>query len=269
MGHNIAAATNPGPGTILSHADQQLRRARPDFSPGDGLAGATMRSGDKAFLSAGRSPAEFALAARHSRRVRFLKLALPLGGGIACLAIIAMFVASQLILPRLDPGETKIEDGKLVMRNPKLTGTDSNQRPYNLSAEQAVQDAANPSVITLENIVGKLWVDAKNSALVKAGNGIYDSEAKTLQLSGKVAVDTDDGMSIRLLGANIDIGSGRLTSDSEVVVDTGRARVSSNSLVVENNGRTIIFEKRVRMTIQPMDLSRAVAMPAANKETDQ
>ena len=148
-------------------------------------------------------------------------------------------------------------DGKLVMNNPKIAGTDSKNRPYNLTAVRAVQDAQRPTRITLETIEGNLTIDEKNSASVTAGTGIYDSVAKTLDLSGKVAVDTKDGMSLRMEGASIDIGSGRLVTNQPVSIDTGRAQISAQSLTVEDKGNKIIFENRVRMTLQPIDPKEA------------
>ncbi len=215
------------------------------------------RSPHNEFLTAGRSPAEFARAAKHTSRVRFLKWALPLGGTLTIVALIAVYILSQLSLPQIDPGEAKVVNGQLVMNNPKLAGTDSNNRPYTLSAEKAVQDAEKPTRVMLEKIVGKLSVSETNFARVAAGTGLYDTDAQTLELDGSVSVDTDDGMSIRLEGASIDIDKGRLVSQRPVVVDTGRARVSAQSLIVENKGKTIIFENKVLMILQPIDPEKA------------
>jgi lipopolysaccharide export system protein LptC len=220
-----------------------------------------------AFMSAGRSPEEFARAQRHSRRVRFLKLALPIGGVLSILLLIGAYAVSQFALPSIDPGEARIMDGKLVMNNPKISGSDSQNRPYHLSADRAVQDASKPTRVTLENIKGDLTIDAENSAAVTAGQGVYDSIAKTLVLSGKVAVDTRDGMSLRLEGASIDIGEGTLKSDQPVAIDTGRAQISADSVTVSDQGNVIVFEKRVRMTLQPIDPALA-AQNAKNNKAD-
>jgi lipopolysaccharide export system protein LptC len=215
------------------------------------------RHAGMAFATGSRSPEEFARAARHSRRVRFLKLALPIGGAASMAIIIAAYLFSVFSLPSIDPGEAKIADGKLVMNNPKISGADSNNRPYTLTADRAVQDAAKPTRVTLEKIAGELSIDDKRRASVQAGTGVYDSIEKTLVLSGKVAVDTKDGMSIRMEGASIDIETGRLTTDQPVSVDTGRAQVRSDSLTVEDEGKRIIFERGVRMTLNPIDPEKA------------
>jgi lipopolysaccharide export system protein LptC len=219
--------------------------------------GTTARHAGMVFGTGSRSPEEFARAARHSRRVRFLKLALPIGGAASMMIIVAAYLYSLFSLPSIDPGEARVADGKLVMSNPKISGADSNNRPYTLTADRAVQDANNPTRVTLEKIAGKFSIDDDNAADVKAGTGVYDSVKKTLVLSGKVAVDTGDGMSIRMEGASIDIETGRLTTDQPVSVDTGRAQVRSQSLIVEDEGKRIVFDKGVRMTLNPIDPQKA------------
>ncbi len=216
-----------------------------------------VRTSQSAFLTAGRSPAEFARAAKHSRRVRFLKLALPLGGTLTIFILVGAYLFSQFNLPTIDPGEANVVNGQLVMNNPKLAGTDSNDRPYTLSAVRAVQDAQKPNRVMLEKIEGRLSIDDTNFARVAAGTGLYDTEAQTLDLDGAVSVDTDDGMTIRMEGASIDIDKGRLVSQRPVTVDTGRAKVSAQTLIVENKGKTIIFENKVRMVLQPIDPANA------------
>lgn len=198
-----------------------------------------------------RSAHDFARAHRHSRMVGWLKLGLPAVAALAVVVIIAVFAVSSVRLPSVDLGQTKIEDGKLVMDNPQLSGFDSSQRQYRLSASKAIQDAERPTRISLEKIEAQLPFGDSKFAVIKAGNGVYDAEGKTLQLGGSVAVDTQDGMSIRLEDADIDIATGALKTARPVVVDTGRAVVSSEALVVEDKVKRIVFQDRVRMTIRP------------------
>lgn len=219
-----------------------------------------VRRVDASHFASGRSAEEFARAARHTRRVRFLKRALPFGGGAAIIILIGAYLISQFTLPKIDPGEARVVDGKLVMNNPKITGTDGNQRPYTLSAERAVQDAQKPEVVTLEKISGKLAVDDVNFANVIAGSGIYDTKDKTIVLRDDVKVDTDDGMAIRLKGAAIDIEAGVLSSSEPVSIDTGRAKITAQSVVVSDKGKRIVFENRVKMILQPIDPTNASDM---------
>ncbi|MEZ5872911.1 MAG: LPS export ABC transporter periplasmic protein LptC [Nitratireductor sp.] len=203
------------------------------------------------FMSSGRGAEEFLRAHRHSRLVRFLKLGLPFGAGVVILGIAAATIFSNSRLPDVEIGDTTVVDGKLVMSNPRLDGTDQQNRPYNLTADRAVQDSTKLSRISLESIIGKLPISDNKFAAIKAGTGLYDADTKSLELGGNVSVDTDDGMSIRLRDAQIDMGSGTIKSAQPVEVDIGTANISAQSISVSDKGKTIVFTGSVHMTIQP------------------
>jgi lipopolysaccharide export system protein LptC len=204
-----------------------------------------------------RKAAEFRRAQRHSRMVRALKFGLPVFGAVTVIVMAGAFLVTGMAKNGAEFGSLAIEDGKLVMNNPELNGLDSNKRPFHVSAKKAVQDAESPSVVALEEIQAKIAVNDKSFAAVTAGGGLYDAEAKKLSLDRDVAVDTDDGTTIRMEDAAIDIDKGDLVTDRPVTVDTGRTKVSSDSMQVLENGKKIIFERNVRMTIQPEEAATA------------
>ena len=244
-------------------------RNDPEFAAGT-ASGRTGRGGvAPANDQTHRTSAEFERAHRHSRRVRFLKRALPIGGLAAIVVIIIAFFVTAISPGSIDLGETRIENGRLVMRNPQLTGTDDAERPFNLTADKAFQQADNPTRISLEGISGRLPMSDTEFAVIRAGNGIYDTAAETLVLDGNIAVDTDTGLAIRLRDADIDIDSGRMRSDSSVSVDTGRAQITAESLTIEDNGRVIVFENRVRMRLLPFSQDEEAGSKEPAEDADR
>ena len=216
---------------------------------------------DLGFIGGSRTASDFIRAQRHSRMVGLLKFGLPAVATVAVVAVLLAFFISSSRIPSVGFGRTKIEDGKLVMDSPNINGFDANQRPYSLTARKAVQDSDRPTHIRLEEIEAHLPVNG-GIAVVKAGNGTYDADGKTLQLGGSVSVDTQDGMSVRLKDAEIDITTGVLKTNNPVIVDTGRAVVSSDALSVDDKGKHVVFENRVRMTIRADDDAPAGTVPA-------
>lgn len=230
----------------------QPRRPMPAQAAGRTGSGQQQRPGRS---GGGRAAAEFERARKHSNRVQFLKRMLPFVGVLAIVVIVGSLFISDSNLPSVDLGDLRLEDGKLVMDSPELNGTDSNKRPYSMTAARAIQNTDKPDRISLENIQAKLPLNDEQFARITAGSGIYDAGEKTLELGGNIAVDTDDGMKIRMVDAQIDIETGKMETNSPVEVDTGRANVRSDRLTVEDNGKMIIFENRVRMTILPFNES--------------
>ncbi len=206
------------------------------------------------FLVGERGELEFQKAAAHSGLVRFLKIFLPILAILIILLIAGALVVRQFMLPNLDIGNIEMNDGKLIMENPKLNGVDQNQRPYNLSADRAIQDASNPSVVELQRIIATLPMEQNLTADITAGNGVYDAEAKTLQLKERVTVQTSDGMSIELMDADVDIASGAMTTNSPIKATSPEADIASSSMIVDKSGERLIFEGNVRMTLRPKAL---------------
>lgn len=212
------------------------------------------------FVSAGRETAEFEKASRHSGRVRRLKIILPVIAAIVVVGFIGAVALRNIGLPSINIGSLNLDDGKLVMEHPRLNGMDSDQRPYSLTAEKAIQDLSKPKSIELDVITAKLPMENDVYADVTADNGVYDSEKKTLVMNGKVTLKTDNGMEINLVDVDVDLGAGSLQTANPISLKTENATITADSLRVENNGERIIFEKRVRMTLYPSNAEQ----PATN-----
>lgn len=219
-------------------------------------AQANIDNGSLEFLTAERSDLEFQKANRHSGLVRFLKIALPVLAVVIIVLIAGALIARQFLLPNIDIGNIRMDDGKLVMENPNLNGVDQNQRPYSLRADRAIQDASNPSVVELQKISATLPMEQNISADILAGNGVYDADAKTLVLKENIRVETSDGMSIQMLGADVDIQNGTLVTSSPIVASSPQADISSNSMAVEDGGKRLVFEGGVKLTLRPKNLNK-------------
>ena len=182
---------------------------------------------------------------------------MPVAGVLIILAVTVALIVRQLLSPDLDLGSIKMQDGKLVMENPNLNGFDRQKRPFSLSADKAIQDADQPKRVELIDINAKLPMDDVLFANIKAGNGVYDAEEKTLVLTERVNVLTTDGMQIDLEDADVDIAGGVLTTQNPITATSEKADISSNSLVVKENGKHLVFEGAVRITLRPNDLEKA------------
>lgn len=196
----------------------------------------------------------FGKAQRHSRKVRFLKVAVP----VLAIAIAIAFPAySYLVKPAPVPVKAEgqaFSDGKLVMANPKLDGFTKQNLPYSMKAVRAVQDVARQGVIELEGINAKLPVNDKVTASVDAARGVYDRDGNTLNLTGDVTVTTTDGMVAKFKSAFLEIGKGDMKTDQPVDISSNGSRVTSDSLTVQDGGKVLVFEKRVRVNLDPARL---------------
>jgi len=209
------------------------------------------------FISTDNREQEYNIALKHSRKVKFWKIAFPVMGSLVILGIAGALFVNSLSRPEIAIENLSLNDGKLVMENPQLNGVDRNQRPYNLSATKAIQDSAAPNTVELQEILAELPMDEKVTATIRAGNGIYDAEARTLKLTQTVNVVTSSGMVLNLEDADIDIGNSSMETDNPINATSPQADIASNALSVEDGGNKMIFEGRVRMTLRPAELRKA------------
>jgi len=203
------------------------------------------------FIGREREIGDFENAARHSRRVVVLKKLLPLTGII----IIALILAALLLRPKLPVnitiGSAGIEDGKLVMQNPKLNGFDPQNRPFSVEAVRALQSVEDPTQVELDQIKAKLPMEDGVWANIVAGNGSFDVTEKKLELGGGINIVTTNGMTMKLSDAYLDLKAGTMVTDREITFTSDNATISSQSMEIFENGDRIIFDTNVRLIIQP------------------
>ncbi len=225
----------------------------------NGAANAGMNeTAARAIKRSERGEDAFARARRHSRLVRLLKFVLP----GAALAIAALFFGYSLLFSSVgggafNLGSTSLEDGDLVMHNPSLDGFTSENLPYSLTAASARQPVGGEEeAIRLEGIEASLPIDEDTRATINAETGVFDRRKDRLALSDAITVTTTSGMVARLQSADIDIASNDLSTDDPVEIELEGMRVRADSFRATNGGEKLIFEKRVRVELQPAKIRR-------------
>ncbi|WP_315925162.1 LPS export ABC transporter periplasmic protein LptC [Mesorhizobium sp. SP-1A] len=199
----------------------------------------------------------FGRAERHSRRVRVMKLALPL---TAAVIAVAFPLYSYMSVPHSTPVQadgSAFSNGKLVMANPKLDGFTKENLPYSMSAVRAIQDVSKESVIQLEGIAAKLPISADNIAAVTAKHGVYDRDNNTMHLDKDFTITMTDGMVAKLKSAFLDIGKGIMKTEDPVDITSNGTHITSDAMSVGEHGKVLVFENRVRVNIDPAAAKKA------------
>lgn len=214
----------------------------------------------------GRRIKEFSRARKSSRRARLLKVGLP----IVAVTIVAVGVAltwlARSLPDNLSVASTSIDDGRVVMQDPRMSGLDSKNRPYQLIAERAFQSLKGGGV-DLEKLSAKVAVNDDTEAQIKAAAGHYDQASEQLTLSGGIVVQTTSGISIQMTSARIEFEGGNLDGQGPVTIKTPNQSIESSSLKVSDGGKTLSFGGRVKMLLNPSAVD--VEAPAADRSPQQ
>lgn len=208
------------------------------------------------FISSDNRDNEYQKAVKHSRKVKFWKIAFPVMGVMVILGLAGSLVLNSLNTTEVAVDSINVSDGNLVMENPQLSGFDKKKRPYNLRAAQAIQNVENPNQVELRNITAELPMDETITATINAGNGIYNADEKTLILKETINLVTSNGMVVNLQNADVDIGNSTMRTSNPISATSPQADISSNSMTVEDGGNKMIFEGKVRMTLRPDELRK-------------
>ena len=214
--------------------------------------------------------ARFAAASRHSRMVRFLRIAVP---GAVCLAMagvigISIFNPFRMLMPKLpiDMGNLVVSGTKITMESPHVSGYTGDQRPYELWAKTAVQDVTNPDLVELNKLRTKLLLQDGSTVFMDSLTGLFDNKQQTLDLHKDIFLQTTTGYEARLTQAFVDLVRNTVDSDEHVDVKLTNGTVSSDRLRITGGGELIIFEGNVVMHLDHFDDDGAQPAPTPSPE---
>jgi lipopolysaccharide export system protein LptC len=210
--------------------------------------------------------ARFAAAARHSRMVRILRIAVPAAVILALSGIIgvSIFNPFRMLLPKLpvDMGNLVVSGTKITMESPHLAGFSTDQRPYELWAKAAVQDLTDPDHVELKTLRAKVLMEDRSTVTMDARTGLFDSKQQLLDLRKDIFLQSSTGYEANLSQAYVDINKGTVTSDEHVDVKLLNGTLTADKLRIFNSGEVVRFEGHVVMNLI-MDNPAPADAPAA------
>jgi len=210
--------------------------------------------------------AVFAAARRRTRLVRVLRYLLPL---FAAVSVVAFIVITRFYLPLgldFDAARLSVTRNSIIMDSPHLSGFDRHQREFSMTATRAIQPFTNPSQVRLENLQASIETATGDVTRITAESGDYDHNKRTLQLFGAIAADSDDGYTMHLTDADIDLAAGTLVSENPVTIGYGGNSFSGKRLSVSDGGKVIVLEGDVKSTLMPPKRDAAGAGAGAGAE---
>ena len=198
--------------------------------------------------------ARFAAAARHSRMVRVLRVAVPAAVLLALASIVLIqvfFNPFWIPMPKLpvDISNLVVSGTKITMETPHLAGFSTDQRPYEVWAKSAIQDLTDPDHVELRTLRAKVMMEDKSTVTMDARTGFFDSKQQMLDLRKDIFLQSSTGYEAKLSQAYIDINKGTVTSDEHVDVKLLNGTLTADRLRIINSGEIVRFEGNVVMNL--------------------
>jgi lipopolysaccharide export system protein LptC len=161
---------------------------------------------------------------------------------------------------------------QVAMESPKLTGFRNDNRPYEVTAAQALQDVKKPNIIELRAMKAKITMDDQGSiARLEAKQGVLDTQHERMTLRDDVRVWTENGQEVRLRSASVNFKSGTVVSKEPVVVTLTNGVINAAGVEVTDNGKVLRFSGRVSTVFDnpPQAAPGAAAAPPARAPAAQ
>ncbi len=211
--------------------------------------------------------ARFAIAARHSRIVRVLRVAVPAAVilSMAAIVLVSIFNPFRMLLPKLplDMGNLVVSGTKITMESPHLAGYTPDRRPYEVWAKTATQDVTDPDHVDLKTLRAKVLMEDQSTVTLDALNGLMDTKQQLLDLHKDIYLQTSTGYEAWLSQAFVDMGKGTVTSDEHVDVKWADGTVSADKLKITGGGEVVRFEGHVVMNIDKLPPPESAPEPSA------
>jgi lipopolysaccharide export system protein LptC len=204
-------------------------------------------------------------ALQHSMRVRMVRRSIP----VACMLGVFGPLVWAFVSPfsgtsaNVQVGAVSMSGSKITMEAPKLSGFRKDQKSYVVTAREAVQDIRTPTVVELNQLVGRLEQERGSYARVTSDWGRFDQSAEMLDLKGNVKIRTDDGNEVDMRSAKIEMKSGRVISTEPVDVRSKSGTISAERVELKDNAKIIIFEGNVRSVLYANEAAVGTTDPDA------
>ena len=144
----------------------------------------------------------FIIISKHKRLTRLWQFFFT-GWGLVMVAILvaaSLFTKQILWTPITAVNMKDVVNNQFKMTNAVFVGTDKNNNPFKIKAVSGNQEYNNPDVVFLTKLSGTVVRDSGKTKItdnISADSGQFNHKEKTLNLKGKVRIDSSNGDKIR------------------------------------------------------------------------
>jgi lipopolysaccharide export system protein LptC len=165
---------------------------------------------------------------------------------VVTLLVIFLYQTGAFTPPPKKVDYTAASHDQVTVTDSTITGLDSQNRPYSISARGAVQDKDKPNFINLDDVSGATNRTNGEAITFESRKGLYNSDVKTLDLNTDVVIKSAGRFTARMDKAHVVVAEKRLTSDVPVLVELTSGTINANGVEITNDGNNIVFLNGVK-----------------------
>jgi lipopolysaccharide export system protein LptC len=233
-----------GHSNLILHRDPDQGPVR-DFDVGDTPAG----------FQRFTFPARERLPARRPGRVRAIRAL-----KVSLTALAAILIALLALWPQLRTSTDRlriafadldVRGDDLSMINARYVGTDSNNRPYSITADAARQRVPGKGRLQLESPQADIHLQDGSWVMVTADKGEYNPDDRMLNVAGAVRLFHDSGYEFLSREANIDLERNAVWGSHHITGQGPFGEMEGEGFRFNKDGMTMMLVGRSRLKIYP------------------
>lgn len=189
---------------------------------------------------------------RYTRFVLFGKHALWVLAALCSLALVVVAninrgdATSRITLDG-DGAKTPQKPEPAAMLRPRYQGLDSNNRPFNVTADRAIQRDAN--TVLLSRIDADMTMDEASWLALSAANGTYYMKEKLLDLKNGVQMFYEGGYEFRTPEALVAVDAGAAKGEKPVEGQGPLGTLKADRFTILNRGAILRFNGNVNVVL--------------------
>ena len=150
----------------------------------------------------------------------------------------------------LDRNKVATAEDRLRVDEAMYRGRDSRDRPFSLTAGEAVQRSASVPVVRLSDLTARMQL-SEGPAVLLAPSGRYDIEDQRLAIDGMVRFATADGYRMTVSNVSIDLPTRTVVGSGGVQGAVPAGTFSANRIRADLDARTVALEGNARLRMVP------------------
>lgn len=185
------------------------------------------------------------------RTVKLLAVVLPaLVGAVAAAMLIAPLGPRGEVSFLLDRNKVDTAADRLRVDNAMYRGRDNRDRPFSLTAGEAVQRSAEVPVVQLADLTARLQL-SEGPAVLLAPSGRYHIEDQRVAVDGVVRFATADGYRMTVRNVSIDLPNRTVVGAGGVEGAIPAGTFSANTIRADLEGRVLTLSGNARLRMVP------------------
>lgn len=184
--------------------------------------------------------------------VRLMRWMLPAGALVlGSITIGWPFLNDTEVSFNLSKEEVAPSDGKVRMTGLSYVGTDAVDRLFRVEAASGLQDDPGTPRIMLNDIRAEMNLSENLLATVRAAEGLYRMEESNLSLTGGIEIVADNGLSLKMDTAAVDLKTHIATGSGNIVGRAKLGMLEAREMTLDVNNSEGSFTGGVHMRITP------------------